>query len=387
MMRDDFNQLRYIMKNADKLPEELYESLIPKVSKLLNEFDELVEEFLKKDLDLSGKHTSEDFKNAISFTIRTKKKESIRNYMLKCNDRHRYEGRGKACPLRVLCQGPASDEKRNLNNLKKLWEMGYFKKEDVVNRHLIGNALKLYYYYIDDDSSNEESHDRMIETSRVRPNELSFTYLLELNPDALKRGTDLTPLEEVIDYHSFVTHQNPVSMPYRHYDSEEFDHYHINNNITSMIKLILKAALKHHPYGLGLLFQNQPYYILHDRDRYRGETAFVMACGRSEHDEKYYHTRSNQEQSGWDIIKECLEEVNDQRILEQNPKTGLYPFMLVAADKISSFGQLEFLYYLLRKEPSVLQVPPAASSLCYLGSKRCLKMDGGLGERKMLKCS
>jgi hypothetical protein len=55
---------------------------------------------------------------------------------------------------------------------------------------------------------------------------------------------------------------------------------------------------------------------------------------------------------GWTIIEECLEEVGDLKLHSPDPSTNHYPFMYAATDQSSK--HLDLVYYLLRKDPSVL---------------------------------
>jgi len=50
-------------------------------------------------------------------------------------------------------------------------------------------------------------------------------------------------------------------------------------------------------------------------------------------------------------IEECFEETHDVKMIDRNPATNSYPFMLAAAGKTS---ELRILYYLLCRNPIVL---------------------------------
>ena len=48
------------------------------------------------------------------------------------------------------------------------------------------------------------------------------------------------------------------------------------------------------------------------------------------------------------IIEECFEETHDEKMVEVNPVTNMYPFILAAAGDTS---ELNTLFYLLRRNP------------------------------------
>ena len=102
-----------------------------------------------------------------------------------------------------------------------------------------------------------------------------------------------------------------------------------------LIKVLLKAGLKYLPNELGLLF-------LTTEDN-ESPCALLMDKERDTHCEK----------GMWTIIEECLEEVKELKLYyEPDPDTYLYPFMVAANDQ--SCPCVDLVYYLLRKDPSVL---------------------------------
>ena len=94
--------------------------------------------------------------------------------------------------------------------------------------------------------------------------------------------------------------------------------------------LALKAGLKYYPEELGFLFQKND----------RGKTAFEMAC------QHYGKDKARR------AIEKCFEEAHNVKMVERNPATNLYPFMLAAAGETT---ELNTVYYLLRRNPLVLE--------------------------------
>jgi hypothetical protein len=99
----------------------------------------------------------------------------------------------------------------------------------------------------------------------------------------------------------------------------------LGNSINNF-KLAIKAGIKYFPQDIGhLAFQ-------------------YMA--------KYKHEAQQQEKDeAWKMIRDCLDEADPNKILKKNQDTNLYPFMTAAE---GSRCYLDVVYYLLRKDPSVL---------------------------------
>lgn len=97
-----------------------------------------------------------------------------------------------------------------------------------------------------------------------------------------------------------------------------------------IFEIALTVGLKHYPHEIGFLFHKDDL----------GESAFTEACKRCGED-------------AWDTALGCLEETDPKKVLERNPRTNVYPFMVAAAD--DSVGCLDVVYYLLRKDPVVLK--------------------------------
>jgi len=85
---------------------------------------------------------------------------------------------------------------------------------------------------------------------------------------------------------------------------------------------------------LGFLFQKNC----------AGETAYELAFKRFGKDE------------AWSNIEKCFDETsgNAVKMVERNPVTSMYPFMLAAVSDDKETGALNMLYYLLRRDPEVL---------------------------------
>ena len=94
--------------------------------------------------------------------------------------------------------------------------------------------------------------------------------------------------------------------------------------------LALKAGLEYYAEELGFLFQKND----------RGKTAFEMACQQYGKDK------------AWRAIEKCFQEAHNVSMVERNPVTNLYPFMLAAACETT---ELNTVYYLLRRDPLVLE--------------------------------
>ena len=97
----------------------------------------------------------------------------------------------------------------------------------------------------------------------------------------------------------------------------------------SEFQLALSATLRHYPHELGLLLLKNA----------KGDTPFQMA-------KKHFA-----KEAFWKVIKKCLDESNGSMILERDPETNTYPFLLAAAGDTS---ELDLVYYLVRRNPLTL---------------------------------
>jgi hypothetical protein len=154
-----------------------------------------------------------------------------------------------------------------------------------------------------------------------RPNEVKFQFLVEWDPTALKNRNP---------------HQKCVHGKYTLLQELIEDSYLYPNET---IKMVLKTGLKYFPSEMGLL-------LLTDEDN---KSPFALAMEQSPDDV------GPKMQNGWDVIEECLEEMEDLKIHEPDPATNLFPFMIAASDQ--SCTNVDLVYYYLRKDPSTL-LPP-----------------------------
>ena len=140
-----------------------------------------------------------------------------------------------------------------------------------------------------------------------------------------------------------------------------------HNHPIATIKMVLKAGLKYFPNKLGFLLNIGLKCFLSFNDFYRkrndkGETPISNALSEC-------ITFGPEKLLGWTIIEECLEEVGDLKLHSPDPSTNLYPFMYAATDQ--SCKHLDLVYYLLRKDPSVL-----------LGLDVCGKVEKGSSRKR-----
>jgi hypothetical protein len=105
---------------------------------------------------------------------------------------------------------------------------------------------------------------------------------------------------------------------------------------TEIQQVLLKAGLKHFPIELGrellLNFTTDLHLGAAETQKWIGTHVFW--------------------QDKWTTIEECLEEVQDLKLQEPNTTTNLYPFMIAASDQ--SYPCLNLVYYLLKRDPSVM---------------------------------
>ena len=173
--------------------------------------------------------------------------------------------------------------------------------------------------------------------------------------DALKRlrESDLLKKEDIREYDLLNVTCKPLSKERFEYlvdwDPEGLKEYlydngnpflHAKTMRMNSFTMALKAGLKHYPEDLGFLF----------RKNERGKTACEMAS------EQHGKDRA------WRAIEKCFEDANDVKMVERNPETNLYPFMLAATSmyplmlaKGGKKSNLNALFYLLRRNPGVLE--------------------------------
>ena len=156
------------------------------------------------------------------------------------------------------------------------------------------------------------------------------------------RESDLFKKEDIRQYHLLCWSCNPESKEMFEYlldwDPEALKEYryldgnpllHADSYDIHSFAMALKAGMQYYPEELGFLFRKND----------AGETACEIVCEEYDKDE------------AWGEIQECFEETHDVKMVELNPVTNVYPFMLAAAGETS---ELNTLYYLLRRNPSVL---------------------------------
>ena len=101
--------------------------------------------------------------------------------------------------------------------------------------------------------------------------------------------------------------------------------------------MVIKAGFKYFPSELGLLLLTENEHLF--SPLYFLSTADIAQFGP-------------QRQELWKILEECLEEMEDLNLHEPDPTTNLYPFIVAASDQ--SCSGVDLVYYLVRKDPSVL---------------------------------
>ena len=363
--------LQCAIKNAFR---DFFDTMTAHIQKFMHPH---IQKFMIEFLDLQQKHTLQEYKSIIScipLEPNLANDKDVRSCLAERDVSYDFlDWNDDLLLLCMMCQVRSKDEERTLGNLKRLREMGYIKKEDIQDRNLLSYALKLRTVYEPDWGYDDMdgNYRRREETETgyfcFEPNWNIFHYLLEWDPDALKEVEReiycgfYNPLQEVILFHGREVDRNKNSIKAHLIDSNTWGfHYSIE-----MTRILLKAGLKYHPYELGLLLyypvgsdsDDEEYVIEDDDDPYDGfdpddyenrlSSPYAMICGSGK------KTFGIEKVSGWSVIEECLEEA-DSRILEQDPETHLYPFMLAAADR--TCRKLDLLYYLLRKDPSVLSI-------------------------------
>jgi len=103
--------------------------------------------------------------------------------------------------------------------------------------------------------------------------------------------------------------------------------------------MVFKFGMKYYPEELGFLF----------RKNSDGDTACKLVF------DEYGKEKA------WGVIEKCFDETRDvNKMIKMNPMTNLYPFILAAGDKT---GDVNTLYYLLRRNPEVLFHGGQAGSL------------------------
>lgn len=114
-------------------------------------------------------------------------------------------------------------------------------------------------------------------------------------------------------------------------------------------EMALQAQLEHFPNSLGLLFREEPINVV---DRRVCFTTFEYAINRCPTSALCLQV--------WNSILKCLHKREHNKIFQRDPETNTYPFFAAAVaggrhSDSSLYKPLDMLYYMLRKEPTVLK--------------------------------
>ncbi len=197
-----------------------------------------------------------------------------------------------------------------LDALTKLRESGLFKKEDIQEYGLL-----------------EKTFER---STSIR--EETFRYLVDLDPTSLKQRCAGEGMKNRIwlQRYAFGGSTTPF-----------FDSHSVRVEI---FQNVFKAALKHYPHEIGLLFEKDD----------EGKSLFTEAI-------QYLSGRFSDGDGNNDarhIIQACLEEVESKEFVALDTRTNMYPFMTAAAVSDCSCTRscsLNIVYGLIRRDPSVIK--------------------------------
>jgi hypothetical protein len=206
---------------------------------------------------------------------------------------------GQSVLQMLSCNYNSNTDVGCLDAIKRHREKGFIEKEDIKEYNLLWKSCK--------------------ESSSKR-----FNYFADWDPSALKVQRDGKSLLHL------------CARPASHCIGE--------------FQLALSATLRHYPHELGLLLlkndigdtpSQMARKILERRTIWKiGDTPFQVA-------RKFFG-----EQESWKMIKKCLDESNGgSKILERDPETKMYSFLLAAAGDTS---ELDLVYYLVRRNPLAL---------------------------------
>jgi hypothetical protein len=295
---ESFQHVSNIFQTIETLPREFVDKFHEKMEQKVEQLLETVQEFIK--CSLSDIICVEDFsKNQFQDLLKCMvlfNEESINEESKTSNE----ESNGQYyLPIRRSLRGEDDHGGCVLEALCRDTPWDEYRRLKML-KHL--RRLKLFH-------KNDITEMQLLRES-FRASQSIFHYLVDWDPTALLTldKNRLTLLQELIEW---------CYSP-------------------KLIRRILEAGLKYLPYELGLLLftaegNESPYALLMDKNRI-GLT--------------------NGEEAGWTIIEQCLEEVADLKLPEPDPTTNLYPFMVAACDQ--SCPCVDLVYYLLRKDPSVM---------------------------------
>ena len=153
-----------------------------------------------------------------------------------------------------------------------------------------------------------------------------FEYFLEWDPTLLSNYKDHCSLVR------YMVHRWDASI----YSDANFE-------------MALQAQLEHFPNSLGLLFREEPINVV---DRRVCFTTFEYAINRCPTSALCLQV--------WNSILKCLNKREHNKIFQRDPETNTYPFFAAAVaggrhSDSSLYKPLDMLYYMLRKEPTVLK--------------------------------
>jgi hypothetical protein len=195
-----------------------------------------------------------------------------------------------------------------LGVIKKLQDMDLFKKVDIKKYQLLPATFE-----------RSESFRKM-----------TFEYLVDLDPDILKDQSSWYDGHRTL-LHRAACRTTTFHSEYHHYEFDRLNEGGEARYENPMVfKVVLKAGLKHYPHESGFLFHKD----------YEEDSAV-------KEDYKRYGKGGT-----WNTIQACLDKM-DSKVLERNPCTNLYPFMVAAAK--GCVGCLDVAHYILRKNPMVLK--------------------------------
>jgi hypothetical protein len=215
--------------------------------------------------------------------------------------------------LKQLCNADPSNESICLSTIKHLRDLDILQKQDIARLELLPHCCKFPL---------SSTYMYRGEKLPKRANEDIFNYLVEWDSTALKKmsyfycrfycsSRERTLLQDVMRKTGYYP--------------------------TDTVRLVLRAGLKHLPHELGLLLLETRGYASPLSYAFQEDTRFET-------------------KNAWPLIEECLDEVvlgqEGLKLQEPNPDTKLYPFMTAATDQ--SCNHVDLVYYLLRKDPSVV---------------------------------
>jgi hypothetical protein len=357
------DQISSLFFCLDHLPEELRDRFARRLMKFINNgilkdfIRHDIRNFLIDDLDLGEKHSDADFKSTVGFAIESDETEHIKDYLMVRDedDSDSVYSRDYDCAygedvLSSWCHGHHRDTSRYMKNLEKVREMGLIERNSELHFHALDMNNKIKCWHREpgepDSGHNYDTEDLHYNPSEIvpRPNETIFTYLADWDPDALLNirhaSEELWSLQVAMKY---------CDKGEKKISGHQSGHCTIISHPIETFQMILKAQLKHFPHQLGYLVDKVDDYVGHERDN-DIDLSELSAYGYAyQGDAKF---GPNKEIHGWTIIEQCLDEANNPKLLQPDPHTNIYPFMLAARDK--TCVKLDLLYYLLRKDPAVL---------------------------------